>query len=583
LRSGPKPGYRIHEWLDPVLRESVAAENAYVFKGRLKKSEDIKNKVQGYRNHEDPIRRRPNYAATDVTDASGFRIVKLFNAEVPEALDQLLSTFKTTLRPGKPNGRLKGRGIKEIEFHTSRRLDDPLSIFQAVKGVVEKHGFTLEPPAQEAGHGVASSYSSVHVLVECEVGDAPNQTTAFSEIQLRSVFEEAWSEISHRLRYAPAKTARASAIAPISEDETTSGLWLHLDALKSVTDGCAQYADLINRQIKSLATARANREPEPLDPAEKSASLFAGCSPVVRQAVEQAYRRRTDAVETGMAADRAAAFQQAADAFQAAIDAFPELETERSQQLADILREELAYCYMFAKNEELTNRAEKIYRELLTRWPKRVSILLRLGQLRRDAGDFPEAKVFMEAGLHAEECNPDPDPEVHRLASWRLRKDLAVVCWRLVYNDHSRVDAVSLMRRGIELSETSLQYVKTDAQLRNTQLNLLFYLAELWKKLSPDQRQNEATKGTKLLVEIRPKVDLEHSSSEELDTVARGEVVFGERARAEAAARIIRQRLAARMATIRDEQACSLTLAFEALSRDEREMYLCAQDVLAAI
>ena len=88
---------QIHKWLEEILRRSNAVRRAYAFKNRVKSSDDIRNKVLGYRNHEDPSRRNVNYAPASVTDASGFRIVKLFNAEVPEALDQLLALLDLPL------------------------------------------------------------------------------------------------------------------------------------------------------------------------------------------------------------------------------------------------------------------------------------------------------------------------------------------------------------------------------------------------------------------------------------------------------------------------------------------------------
>ena len=241
--------------------------------------------------------------------------------------------------------------MKEIEFHTSRRLDDPLSIYPAVKEVVQRHRFALKAPA--AGHGSASSYSSVHVLLECEVHESSGDAiSACSEIQLRSVFEDAWGEISHRLKYNPAKMARASGGASARNDEPVSDALLHLDALKSLTDGCAQYADLINRQLQSFATAPAKRQPSPLDPADKSAAMFKDCGQALYQAVEDAYRMRTRAFNAAPGAEQASAYQEAATAFRAAIDAFPQRGTADGDQkrLFDVLREELAFCYRFAGN-----------------------------------------------------------------------------------------------------------------------------------------------------------------------------------------------------------------------------------------
>ena len=274
---------QIHDWLGEVLRTSAAAERAYAFKARKKTADDIRNKVWARRKHEDPEQRDSNYTPVDVTDASGFRIVKLFNAEVPEALEQLLQLLKTPIPAGNLKGALRDGGVREIEFHTSRRLDDPLSIYQAVKDVVERNGFELKTSADvsEVRRSSKSSYSSVHVLLECEVLEASGDPIcSYSEIQLRSVFEEAWSEISHRLKYAPAKVARASGAVPVEKNEPLSDAFLHLDALKSLTDGCAQYADLINRQA-----------PEPCHGARRAGAQAVGSCRKVFSNVRQLRRR----------------------------------------------------------------------------------------------------------------------------------------------------------------------------------------------------------------------------------------------------------------------------------------------------
>jgi hypothetical protein len=201
--------------------------------------------------------------------------------------------------------------------------------------------------------------------------------------------------------------------------------------------------------------------------------------------------------------------------------------------------------------------------------------------LRRDADDYVEAQKLMEAGLAAARSKPDPDAEVQRQASWLLRRDLAYVCWRQADLDPARADALALLRRAIELSEEALEYVKTDDQFLNTRQNFLYYLVDLWKRLPTEQRRQYAEVGRRLLAEIRPKVDLEQWSIEALDTVARAEMAFGERAQAEAAAKIVAQKLATRITATLKERNCSHTLAFESLSRDERDMYLHAQEVLA--
>lgn len=567
---------RIQMWLEPVLRDSKAAELAYAFKGRTKSSHDIMHKVLGRRNHENASERSPNYGPPNITDASGFRIVRLFNSEVPDALDQLLSLLTTTLPPGKLNGRLKGgsarTGIREIEFHTSRRPDDPLSIYARVRDVVQvKHGLALKPPVE----GKASSYSSVHVLLDCEVDDI----AGCSEIQLRSVFEEAWSEISHRLKYAPAKLARA--VGTTAGTEPTADVWLHLDALKSLTDGCAQYADLINRQIEHLTAGPAERAPLPLDPAEKSAAMFSRFGPELFGTVKKAYHLRTIAADTTDPEQRGQAFRAAADAFRDAINTFQERGDEDDERLSNQLNEEMAFCYMFSKNAELVNQAEKIYRGLLVAMPNRVSILIRLGQLRRDAGDFAEAKSFMDTALEALNQSPDPDPEVQQQASWLVRHQLGLICWRLVDLDPGREDAATLLHRAIDVTEAAQKFAKTDYQDVTTRQNILYYLVDLWRRVPATERTTLEEKGRGLLKGLRRKLDLNQWSLERLDTMVRGEVIFGQRSRAKPVAREVGARLTRRIAEIMQERNCTHAAAFESLSRDERDMYLNAQEALA--
>lgn len=565
---------RIHAWLDPVLRDSPAAGRAYAFKDRLKTSDDIRNKVLGRRNHEDLAQREPDYSPARVTDASGFRIVKLFNAEVPEALDQLLGLLKTSLPAGKLNGRLNDGGVREIEFHTSRRLDDPLSIYPAVKAVVERHQFALKSPI------AGTSYSSVHVLVDCEVGTEGKELRATSEIQLRSVFEEAWSEISHRLRYEPAKTARATGAAPAPEDGSTSEVWLHLDALKSLTDGCAQYADLINRQIRGAAASGKDPDPpRPLDEAEKSASLFAGCGATVHQKVKDAYHQRTAASESKDATERENAFLRAVEAFQAAIDVFPE---NGNALLRDVLREELAFCLMFSGYGDPRNKAEQIYRELMEKSPDRVSVLLRLGQLRRDAGAYVEAAALMEKGLATAQSKPDTDPEVARQTNWLLRRDLAYIYWRLSESDPAREGAAASLQRSVELSDQAIDFAKTEAQHLNTRLNLIYYLVDLCNKLPGEECGAYEAQARSVLEYLRPKVTPENRSLKELDSLERGEVLFGDKVRAKTWAGVISQAIGQQLTKIREERGASHGVAFDALSQDERDMYLFAQEVLAS-
>src|SRR5437763_855504 len=76
---------RIHRWIREWFLRSSIPRQSYAFKDRLKNAHNIREKVLARRNQG-----KPTYSLSEVTDASGFRIVRLFNAEVPEALNELL-------------------------------------------------------------------------------------------------------------------------------------------------------------------------------------------------------------------------------------------------------------------------------------------------------------------------------------------------------------------------------------------------------------------------------------------------------------------------------------------------------------
>ena len=569
----------IHDWLKPLLAESAVATGAYALKDRLKKWYEIRDKVISKRNHEDPKQQKPDYCTDDVKDASGFRIVRLFNAEVPEALDQLFDFLKAP--PRGPTGQFLEDYVVEIEFHSSRRGDDPLSIFPEVKKNIHKHGLEakFKEPQWSWGEERVSSYSSVHIVVACEVGENENCSKSVTEIQLRSVFEEAWSEISHRLRYGPIKRKRAAGTLLVEQDGTSQH-WRHLDALKSLTDGCAQYADLINEQISKHRTSEADRSPQSLTSVEKAMLPFDACENKVREVLQVAF----GALETAESAkkgttERNVAFLQAAETFNRALDeqkasGRPE-NTSQHQNIIYLIRKRLAHCYMFSDNLELRNQAESIFNEILKEKGDDPEVLLRLGQLRRDAEDFLAALEFLKAGVAAAEAHPRPGLEQ---MLWVLRRDLAFVCWQIVDLNPAIPEAADLLKRAVVESEEALKIVPLDMRTFVV-VNMLYYLVEI-KRRVPQEQDAAISRGRELLPDLRRAVDFEKWNTRLLDTVMRAEHVFGEAGRARAAAEVVRRRLQEKISAEAHAGQLSFPEAYERLSHDEKDMDWYARMVL---
>jgi ppGpp synthetase/RelA/SpoT-type nucleotidyltranferase len=516
----------IHDWLLQTLTASLVAANAYSFKNRLKPFNEIKSKVLAKRNHPNPLLRKPNYQPSQVTDCSGFRIVSLFNGEIPIPLDALLS--QVIAAPiTKSKGHFSSDPVREVLFFTSRREGDPLSIFNRVLDVVKRHGlepvFSSPKSVDEANH--TSSYSSVHVIVSAEVGEDSSAVQAFSEIQLRSVFEEAWGEINHRLKYAPAKRERAD--GQVDDEVKIGNLFLHLDALKSLTDGCAQYADLINAEITERRNSLDSpRSPVSSESAHEALALFEGVNAEFRGLLQRAYTLRDEAESIAPEDDRSAtAFFAAAGAFRVAIEAGKadgSLNAIPKGLIA--LTEELAYCLMFTKNEGALIEADSLFAEILTEDSANPSVLFRIGLLRRKLGDFEESLDFTGRALSIVDSHAT---EKNKRIEWVLCRDLAYICWRLVDQDSRRSDARQLLERAISISKRALDCAAGEYQWMNSAMNLLYYYWNVIEYTPSDSVEVVRQEGSDLLKIIHERTKRETLTLFELDSLERAEREFG--------------------------------------------------------
>lgn len=582
---------RVHAWVRSVLESSLAVKNAYAFKNRLKPFNEIVAKVRAKRNHEDPKQRKPGYTPSDLTDISGFRIVSLFNAEIPIVLGHLLDLLETPVGAGSP-GRFSPDPVQEVVFFTSRRPGDPLSILDRVRNIVVAHGLPgalKTPTASEGEH--TSSYSSVHVIVRSQVAvDGADALVAASEIQLRSVFEEAWGEINHRLKYAPAKRERARIGTPVAEPPGTDGIWLHLDALKSLTDGCAQYADLINSELAEDHAARSQFRPQPTDSAAQLLESFRGSPAPVFGKVEQALAIRSEATAAARRASERAdtsatehkrlflkagrRFAEAVDALQLAGDSIDGVQREA---LNNGLLGEVAYCYLFSGNAEMQVQAETIYESLIKADPNNVEALARLAQIKRDSRNLREARDLLEIALN-EERNRNPAARPSQIR-WLLCRNLAVLYWQIFEENRSAADAARLLELAVDLSEDAIGVAPTERQRHGASLNLLFYLAAQYARAEEPDRRRIAERAGPLLDQARREALTEAWTTGNLDTLMRAEWTFGTKQRAEEIAGMIVHRLKATME--QNVPGASHSDALRSLKADEQEYYLFAVDVLS--
>lgn len=142
----------------------ISAKIAHSVRWRVKDSLHLLEKIIRKRNENSKrIIDKSNYQK-EITDLVGIRVLHLFKSDW-ESIHDFIEKKWT------PN-----------EATANIREGDDTALFEKKKCTIKKHEF---------------GYRSVHYIVE---SSASNQTH-LAEVQVRTIFEEAWSEIDHDIRY----------------------------------------------------------------------------------------------------------------------------------------------------------------------------------------------------------------------------------------------------------------------------------------------------------------------------------------------------------------------------------------------
>ncbi len=105
---------------------------------------------------------------TEITDLIGLRALHLFKEDWLSIHHFITGNWNLKEEP--------------IAYYRSGDSPEYIEVFKKYGCKVKEHPF---------------GYRSVHYLVET----SPNKTTYISEVQVRTIFEEGWSEIDHKIRY----------------------------------------------------------------------------------------------------------------------------------------------------------------------------------------------------------------------------------------------------------------------------------------------------------------------------------------------------------------------------------------------
>lgn len=206
----------------------------YAYKYRVKKQEKLMEKKAR------KVEEKSGYEIESITDVVGLRLVTLFRHEMPEIIEKVILAILHE-DDIKPNPFCKSK-IEEIIIYSNNPEFD--EIVREIKDNLRKYELPEinSPEVCKSAEG----YSSIHVVtrVEEKVEElSEGKYYVPIEIQIRTVFEDAWGEIDHKYGYV-VRVGKDKG-NPISNAGYVKG---HLKVLKKFSDACAEYADIIYKE-----------------------------------------------------------------------------------------------------------------------------------------------------------------------------------------------------------------------------------------------------------------------------------------------------------------------------------------------
>jgi hypothetical protein len=275
------------------------------------------------------------------------------------------------------------------------------------------------------------------------------------EIQIRSAFEDAWGEIDHHIDY---RERRGKTDIPRNK---------HLNVLKGMVDALISYVDIIKKQSEESKEQQApvTRTSRSVNtPANQLARLAAaGLPKEILQRVEQAFEIWSQAYESRKSErPNPVLFKDGAKAFEALLNDFtdkPEPDKRLGEELQDeleyVCRIEYAYLLQYTGEEADTQQAEKVYINILHKWPDDVTSNYRLGAIYRKLGspdnadanrnkpneNFDKSKAYLEHALRSVAKGGDKYITKSHPVYDSLRRDLGLTAWRISGDSHRPLEA----------------------------------------------------------------------------------------------------------------------------------------------
>jgi ppGpp synthetase/RelA/SpoT-type nucleotidyltranferase len=228
-------------WIEMSTDVPSIEDMAYAIKIRTKRDYKIIKKVLRKRIEKSD----PAYDVLRLRDIVGLRIVTLYRLDALRVIPALLKKILT--KSPQDNSLFIHDRFEEVVIYSTNAEGDAQGLVNRIRSIFEAHGLKHKVRVEQA----RSNYTSIHMVVWCRGKYDAEHREVPVEIQVRTALEDVWGEIDHSLKY---KRELSTADGVVAQQKRIDGIFAHLNVMKTLIDGVAQYADQIKIQLDEIDT-----------------------------------------------------------------------------------------------------------------------------------------------------------------------------------------------------------------------------------------------------------------------------------------------------------------------------------------
>lgn len=360
-------------------------ELAYAVKARIKDDFKIVQKVQKKRTD------RPSYKVQDLRDIVGLRIVTLYRLDVLHILPIFLDRIR------------ENSGVDETKLFLEEPLEEIKIYSVNPQGDAQKLAKRVDSIFRDLGYGdkceiveKAENYSSIHMVLWARAKWNKIYVEIPVEVQLRTALEDVWSEMDHQLKYKQEKKGDSPTNAGL-----ISNCLAHLNVMKTLNDGLAQYGDQVKVQIDHIDNSIRRTERVRLaEKPEKRLLEHDGYTGELRDDVRDILGRSREAFKNDLAQYRVST-RRIPDLVEVERSLITLTESLSTLEIGDELKAELSYVAEMERalvNFEIGKRvgsaagndyflvSQEIYDEMSAQYPARAIVVYRLARVLFELG-----------------------------------------------------------------------------------------------------------------------------------------------------------------------------------------------------